>query len=82
MPGTDQIPVAPRAGKRGAAEIFTASDEHLVVIADSGAAGLVLAQLEPCSRNRELPREKLLIQEEAQEETHPYQACPMKIAQI
>src|SRR6185312_833185 len=36
---------APRAGKRWAAEIFAALDEQTVVVAGTGAAGIVLPQL-------------------------------------
>ncbi|NVM96708.1 IS110 family transposase [Arthrobacter sp. AETb3-4] len=62
---------APRAGKRWAAEIFTALGEQSVVVAGTGAAGIVLAQLAAMLKHLRGARDELLTKVEALVEAHP-----------
>ncbi|WP_218063045.1 IS110 family transposase [Arthrobacter sp. SDTb3-6] len=62
---------APRAGKRWTADVFTALGEQSVVVAGTGAAGIVLAQLAGMLKQLRGAREELLEQVEALVEAHP-----------
>ncbi|WP_239437902.1 IS110 family transposase [Arthrobacter alpinus] len=62
---------APRAGKRWATEIFTALDQQTVVVAGTGAAGVVLPQLAAMLKQLRTARDELLAQVEALVEAHP-----------
>jgi transposase len=62
---------APRAGTRRAAELFTALSEQTVVVAATGAAGLVLPQLAGILRQLRTARAEILAGVEALVEAHP-----------
>ncbi len=62
---------APRAGKRWAADVFTALGEQTVVVAGTGAAGTVLSQLAAMLKQLRTARDELLTQVEALVEAHP-----------
>lgn len=62
---------APRAGKRWAAEVFTALDAQTVVVAGTGAAGIVLPQLARSLAQTRSARAEVLAQVEALVEAHP-----------
>lgn len=62
---------APRAGKRWAAEVFTALGEQSVVVSGTGAAGIVLAQLAAMLKQLRTARDGLLTKVEALVEAHP-----------
>lgn len=62
---------APRAGRRWAEEIFTALGEQSVVVAGTGAAGVVLPQLAAQLTQLRTSRAEVLTQVEAIVEAHP-----------
>ena len=65
------IRTAPRAGNRWAAEIFTALSEQTVVVAGTGAAGIVLPQLAAQLAQLRTSRAEVLTRVEALVEAHP-----------
>ena len=62
---------APRAGKRWAAEVFTALGEQTVVVSGTGAAGIVLPQLAAQLVQLRASRAEVLARVEALVEAHP-----------
>ena len=62
---------APRAGNRWAADVFAALGEQTVVVAGTGAAGIVLPQLAAMLKHLRSSRDELLTQVEALVEAHP-----------
>lgn len=62
---------APRAGKRWTAEVFTALDEQRVVVAGTGAAGIVLPQLAAMLKQLRTSRQEILIKVKSLVEDHP-----------
>ena len=62
---------APRAGNRWAADVFAALSEQTVVVAGTGAAGIVLPQLAAMLKQLRTARDELLTQVEALVEAHP-----------
>jgi transposase len=62
---------APRAGKRWAAEVFTALSEQTVVVSGTGAAGIVLPQLAAQLVQLRTSRAQVLARVEELVEAHP-----------
>jgi transposase len=62
---------APRAGKRWTAEVFTALGEQTVVVAGTGAAGVVLPQLAAQLAQLRASRAEVLARVEDLVEAHP-----------
>lgn len=63
--------LAPRAGKRWAAEVFTALNEQTVTVSGTGAAGIVLPQMAAQLAQLRTSRAEVLVQVEQLVEAHP-----------